>query len=290
MNNQFKPSKPQKLKSSKPAKEPKTPKAPKAEKAVNLGSAKAVKFDKPKKEKTPKKVKEPKTEKVAAFKPSKAEKVESFDSTAALKKPVNKKIIAIALVCVAVVALAIVLVFTLRDNEVVIEPSSLYVDSLPSKTTFYVGEADVFTGLKLKMVMTNGAEITIDGSDCEISGFDSSKPAEAQVITVKYKNLSTSFAIDIKEMLTDPPTGNYNGLSFKTLPKTNYNVGEWIDTSEGVLLVHYDDGTTRELSLDSENVKIYDFTTDKPGKYTITVKYVEATRYGETSYEITVTE
>lgn len=281
---QYKPTKPKK---EKPVKEPK---APKAEKPVSFGSANAVKFDKPKKVKEPK-IKAPKPEKaeVMSFTPTKAEKATKFEGAGKLKKPVNTKILASVLVSVAVIAVALLLVFTLKDNEQVIEPLSLSVSELP-KTTYYVGEASSFNGLKLKMTLTNGTAITVDGSECVITGFDSSKPVENQVITVKYKNLETSYTITVKELLLSPPTGTYNGLTFKTLPKTEYKVKEWLDTNGGVLLVHYDDGTTREMPLDSEGVKIYGFTTDVPGTYTLTVKYVEGTNYGETSYTITVTE
>ena len=110
-----------------------------------------------------------------------------------------------------------------------------------------------------------------------------------QNITVKYKNLQTTFTIEVKELIVDIPTGNYSGLSFKTLPKTNYKVDEWIDKRDGVLLIHYDNGTSREIALDSEGVKVYGFTSYKSGTYTLTVKYVENGLYGETTYEITVT-
>lgn len=283
---QYKPTKPKK---EKPVKEPK---APKAEKPVSFGSANAVKFDKPKKVKE-KKIKAPKPEKaeVMSFTPTKAEKATKFEGAGKLKKPVNTKILASVLVSVAVIAIAILLVFTLKDNEPIVEPMSLFVVALPD-TTYYVGEQPSFVGLKLKMTFTNDKEITVDGSECEITGFDSSKPAEDQLITVKYKDLETTFTVTISEMPEPNPDANYNGLSFKKLPdKTAYKVGEWPDLTGGILLVHYDDGTTRELPLDSEDVKITEFTTASPGTYEVIVKYVdESNRYGETSFTITVTE
>lgn len=288
MKNQYKPSKPQKVKTLKAAKAPKEPKTQKVEKAVKIGAAKAVKFDKPKKEKEPK-VKAPKYEKTIAFKPGKVEKAKQFKGVEKLKKPINTKILAAVLVAVAIVAISIVLVISLHDNEPVIEPFSLSVTQYPDKTTYYVNEIAVFDGLKLSMTLTNGVSIAVDGSECEFSGFDSSKPVENQVITAKYKELQATFTITIKELLVDPPAGNYTGITFKTFPKTEYKVKEWLDPTGGVLFVNYDDGTTRELALDDDNVKIYGFTSDNPGTYTLTVKYVEAGLYGETSYQITVT-
>ena len=148
------------------------------------------------------------------------------------------------------------------------------------------------------MILTNGAEIIIDATECEIIGFDSSKPVENQVIIAKYKDLQATFTISVMDSSSDAlannsngiPTGEYDKLSFKTYPKTDYKVGEWIDKTGGVLFVNYDDGSVREIPLDSKGVKVYGFTTDKPDKYTLTVKYVEGGFYGETTYEITVTE
>lgn len=287
MKIQYKPSKPQKVKTSKPAKAPKAPKAPKAEKLQNFGSVKTVKFDKPKKVKEPK-LKVPKSEKPVAISLGKAEKVKKADG-AKLKKSANLKIVAVALVAVVVVMLAVVLLPYLKDNEMVVKPMLLSVACEPNKTVYYVGETPTFAGLKLQMTYTNDAVITIDGSDCEIVGFDSSKPEESQVITVKYKELQTTFCVTIQEIPLNNPDALYTGISMKTLPnKTTYKVGEWPDATGGVFLVHYDDGSTREIALTNDH--IYDFTTAEPGQITITVKYVEQGRYGETTYTITVTE
>ena len=84
--------------------------------------------------------------------------------------------------------------------------------------------------------------------------------------------------------------GKYCGLAFKTLPKTEYVVNEWIDCSGGVLLVLYDNGTCREMALDDDDVIIRGFTSNQAGIYTLTVKYVESTILNETTYTITVRE
>ena len=277
------------MKTSKPAKAPKQPKAPKVEKVKNIGSAKKVKIEKPKKVKEPK-IKQPKPEKITAFKPEKVEKAEKLKGAGKFKKGINPKILVAAVTAFLVVVVAVVLVFALRDNEEVVEPRALAVESAPDKTTYYVGELPVFTGLKLKMILTNGVMINVDYRECDITGFDSSKAEETQVVTVKYKDLKTTFIVTIQEKpVSVIPDAKYSGISFKTLPnKTTYKVGEWPDPTGGVLYVHYADGTKRELEL--TNDYIYDFTTAEPGTYTITVKYVERGLYGETTYTITVTE
>ena len=289
MKMQYKPSKPQKVKTSKPAKAPKAPKAPKAEKVMNIGSAKKVKIEKPKKVKEPK-IKQPKPEKITAFKPEKVEKAEKLKGVGKFKKGIDPKILVAAVTAFLVVVVAVVLVFALQDNEEVVEPRALAVESAPDKITYYVGEMPVFTGLKLKMILTNGVMINVDYRECDITGFDSSKAEETQVITVKYKDLKTTFTVTIQEKpVSEIPNAKYSGISIKTLPKTQYKAGEWINTAGGVLLVHYEDGTSREMDLIDDYI-YGDFSMDVPGTYTVTVKYVERGLYGETTYTITVTE
>lgn len=283
MKNQYKPTKLKTTKAPKLKKE----KQPKVEKITNIGTAKAIKFDKPKKVKELKPVKQPKVDKPIAVVPTKMEKAQKLEKAGKLQQPKNMKLLVAILGSVVVVIAAVLLLVSLRNTEVAIEPKSLAVKNMPNKVSYYVGEVADFDNLKLTMTLTNGVEITVDGTDCEITGFDSSEPEETQVITVKYRELKTSFVVSIKEIPVTI-TGNYVGLSFKTLPKTEYKVGEWPDISGGVLIVHYDDGTTREMALN--NNIIYGFSTYEAGTYTVTVKYVESGRYAETSYTITVTE
>ncbi len=286
MKNQYKPTK---LKTTKSKKESNKVKQPKAEKMTNVvtGKVTTIKFGKPKKTKELKPVKQPKATPQVAAVPTKFDKVRKFEKAGKLQFPFNKKVLAAVLGGVVIVLAAMWLLISLQNTEQVVEPRSLAVLTYPDKTTYYVGERASFSDLKLKMTMTNGVEITLDGSECKITGFDSSAPAENQVITVEYRGLQTSFMVSISEMPVTI-TGNYVGLSFKSLPKTEYKVGEWPDTTGGVLMVHYDDGTTREMALNNDI--IYGFNTYQAGTYTVTVKYVENNRYAETTYTITVTE
>ena len=277
--------KPTKCKKEKPVK---VSKASKVEKLMRIRTAKKVKIEKPKKVKEPK-IKPPKPEKVKAFKPEKVEKAEKLKSVGKLKKGFNPKVLVAVVSAILVVIVAVAVASSLQDNEEVVEPRALAVETAPDKTTYYVGEVPVFAGLKLKMILTNGKMIDVDYRECEITGFDSSKAVESQIITVEYHELKTTFSIVIEETpVNNIPDAKYNGISFKTMPKTEYKVGEWLSSSGGVLLVHYEDGTSREIDLIDDY--IYGFSTDEPGTFTLTVKYVERGLYGETTYTITVTE
>ncbi|MBR5137095.1 MAG: bacterial Ig-like domain-containing protein [Clostridia bacterium] len=283
MKNQYKPTKLKTTKAPKPKKEKQT----KVEKITNIGTAKAIKLNKPKKVKEPKPVKQPKVDKSTAFVPTKMEKAQKLEKAGRLQQPKNVKLLAAILGSVVVVLAAVLLLIFLRNAEEVVEPKELSILNMPNKTTYYVGESSDFFNLKLVMTMTNGGEITVNGSECEITGFDSSVPVDVQIITVKYKNLSTTFNVSIKEIPANP-TGKYNNLTFKTLPKTEYKKGEWLDARGGVLIVHYDDGTTREMELKDDYV--YGFRSDKLGPLELEVIYIENGVLCTTTYTITVTE
>lgn len=276
--------KPTKQKKEKPVK---APKAPKADKPMKMGGAVKVKSSKP--AKAPKQPKAPKPEKAVSFAPTKVEKAEQFKGAGKLKKPIPRGvwigIIVAAVLLVAAVALAIFL----PDNEIdPIAPSMMTIETMPDKTTYFVGEEFSAFGIKIKVTLNNGTTYYVNSDICEFSGFDSSKPAENQVIIVKYKNLQTSFNIVVKKVPVIVENKDMVGLSFKTLPKTKYKVGDWMSVDGGVLVVKYDDGSTKEIALTYDHV--YGFSTAEAGTFTLYVKHVEEGLLCETTYTITVTE
>ena len=78
-------------------------------------------------------------------------------------------------------------------------------------------------------------------------------------------------------------------IKLKTLPKTQYKLGEWLDTNGGIILREYVDGTTAEITLVNSYVSGFvDIKT--PGTYKLTVKYVENGIVARTTYTVTVTK
>lgn len=77
-------------------------------------------------------------------------------------------------------------------------------------------------------------------------------------------------------------------IYLETLPKTEYKVGESLDTTGGVLVRKYKDGSSAKISL--INSYVYGFNTSTPGTYTLTVIYIENGLQAQTSYEIVVSE
>ena len=73
------------------------------------------------------------------------------------------------------------------------------------------------------------------------------------------------------------------------MPKTEYVLGEWLDTTGGVIKLEYSDGSVKRVNLMNSNV--YGFANvTQAGEYTLTVKYAERGVLCETTYKITVTE
>ena len=83
------------------------------------------------------------------------------------------------------------------------------------------------------------------------------------------------------------------GIYIKTMPKTEYKVGEWIDTSGGVLLAQYTDGSTEDIRMRdvvSNGMEIYGFGSDYPGVIPLRVEYTEGAITSKTVYNITIKE
>lgn len=277
------------VKTNKPAKAPKPPKVPKApkpEKPAKFGSAVKVKTNKPVKE--PKQPKAPKPEKVnaSAIKVGKVENAASLEKTNVLKKPLNLKVtvaVVVSLVVVIVLILTVVIPAIKRHGQQI---KNISVLNMPDKIVYLVGEEANYDGLRVLVTRNNGETFTIRANQCKITGFDSSTPKQ-MVITVTYEGFITDFSIKVEEPPRQVPT--LAGIHLDPLPKTEYKLGEHLDTFDGVIIREYVDGTTAKAMLLYSHVYGFDGIT-KPGKYTLIVRYIENGTIAETSYEITVTE
>lgn len=231
----------------------------------------------------------------------------------------SKKIVLIVLAVVLVVVAAAVAAFMLLGSGDDNTGKALFtLQTPPEKTTYRVGESPTWYGLQVLLVTDAGSTVVLGPESCKITGFDSSAPAENQVITVKYGEYSTTFTVAIEAENQDADDGNNGGtgnngssgnngnnsntdnngstdttnkklvkITFKKLPKTKYNVGDDLSISGGMLLRHYEDGSTEELELSYSMVR--DFDAAAPGTYTVTVMYFEG-RWVSTTYKITVTK
>ena len=286
MDIQYKPTKPKKEKSVK------TPKTPKAEKAIKFNSTvQSVKTSKPAKEH--KTAKTPKAEKAVSF--GKASKVKT-------EKPLNvehagkklgflskvdpKWILGGAVVLIAAIAVVVLTVVLPAIEENGQQIKSIMISSTPDKTIYLVGEEANYDGLRVFVTRNNGETFTVRAVKCQISGFDSAK-AGSQAITVSYEGFTASFFIKVEEPPKVVPV--LTGIRLETLPKTQYKLGEWLDTNGGVIVREYADGSTANITLVNSYVSGFaDIKT--PGTFELTVKYKENVIVCKTTYTITVTE
>lgn len=163
---------------------------------------------------------------------------------------------------------------------------NISISSTPYDTEYYVGEELNTEGLSIQVLRNNNDFYFVDASKCDISGFDSSKPVERQIITVSYKGFICTFSVSIIELPKPVPV--LKSIYIETLPKTEYKVGESLDTTGGVLVREYQDGSSARITL--INWYVYGFDSSTPGTYTLTVMYYENGIMAQTTYEIVVSE
>ena len=202
-----------------------------------------------------------------------------------MKLQSNKKrntIIIISVILAVVVLAGVVgLILIFGDQSEKKNPQDIVGISLvsrPSQTTYYVGEEFDPAGTKIQVGTYDMAYTSfVEYDNLTFSGFDSSAPAEGQVITVSYKGFTTTFTVDIKEPLSNTPY--LVSIEPKDL-NTTYPKDEWNtygpDYNGASLLLTYSDGTTESVwiqnSWATQREKM-----DAPGKTYVTIEYMGKT-------------
>lgn len=121
-----------------------------------------------------------------------------------------------------------------------VEVTSIAISKIPDKTDYYVGEKLDTTGLALEVNYSNGTtENVIGGYTCTPTILGTSGTQE---ITVEYCGMTTSFYVTVSDI-------EVTSISASKLPnKTDYYVGEMLDTTGLELTVNYNNGTTETVS------------------------------------------
>ena len=205
-------------------------------------------------------------------------------------------IIVAAIVLVALIATLITVSVMNKkaDEEQGRNIQKIYISSWPEKLQYYVGEDANYDGLVIGLLKNNGSTENITYSEetkgeFSFTGFDSSKVTEEQTITVKYKDFTCKFYISVKEVPKPVPV--LSSISIAVLPKTEYKVGEWLNTDGGVILKEYSDGTFASTVLINQYISGWEEAVEGgPGTYTLTVKYKENGVLKKTTFDITITE
>lgn len=150
----------------------------------------------------------------------------------------------------------------------------IYIVDKP-QTTYYVGNVFNPTDLKIQVVTDiyeTNYYIFADDPDISFSGFDSSAPAEDQVVTVTYKGFSATFTVDIKAKTEKPTLVSFEVLNLKN----TYTMSRWnqngLSISGATLKLTYSDNSTEEIPVTWNYVSALP-KADAPGTITITITY-----------------
>ena len=145
--------------------------------------------------------------------------------------------------------------FSIKVNRVYEKVlSKIEITTLPTKLEYEVGDTLDLTGLVVTASFENGAQEILGKDDVRVTGFDSSRAVEAQVLTVHYTyqevEKTTEFTISIKEKATPPePVVTLTRITVQQLPnKVEYKVGEKFSSEGLVIRAHYSNDTTKDLT------------------------------------------
>lgn len=155
------------------------------------------------------------------------------------------------------------------DVDEYIKDSTISVVNMPTKTEYNVGEVLDTTGLKLKVVYEDGTTKTItSGFECSPTKFDSEG---TKTVNVVYGGAMCSFEVIVKPAIT-----TITSFEVTTLPtKTNYHVGDKLDTTGLTAKITYSNGKVYTLSDDV--LTCIPETLITVGKQQVTVAYKTAT-------------
>lgn len=149
--------------------------------------------------------------------------------------------------------------------------ASLEIETLPSKTEYFVGDEVDLSGLKLKYTDEDSQEATIEaGYETDVTVVDS---IEIDAITVSYNGLMVEIPITVKPL-------ELVKISVDTLPdKLYYKCGDIFDSTGLKLLLTYNNGKTEKI--DSGFVCV-------PELLSVAGNQVIAVIYGEVTTTFTV--
>lgn len=127
-----------------------------------------------------------------------------------------------------------------------------------TRTSYRVGDA--FESAFVDVVYEDGSEATVEITDpADIEGFDTLTTGK-KTVTVRYRNASVSFEIEVFKSVDRIELANYDSL---------YGVGD--EFGSAMLKLTYTDGTTGEYPVTAD--MLIDFDTSTSGTHTVTVDF-----------------
>lgn len=152
--------------------------------------------------------------------------------------------------------------FSVHINDI----SSIQVDKLPNKVVYSNGDAIDLTGGQIKVIFEGGGTkvVPMTSSDVKIVSVTQINNT-TQRITISYDGKTTTFNVSVKQV------SSWQNVVFPT--KREYNVGEALDLTGGVITILYNDGTTQNIPMTSIDVTATGYNPTKVGSQIITISY-----------------
>ena len=167
---------------------------------------------------------------------------------------------------------------TILEVEVKNTVQNIEIKQPPTKTTYIKGEPLDLTGGILTVTYADNTitNIPMTSNEIKVSGYNSDKTG-TQTVTITYEEKSTTLKVIVKN--------DVERIEIKKKPsKTTYIKGENLDLTDGVLTVYYEDKTTANIPLTSNEIEVKGYDANSLGRQTITVTY----QGQKTTFEITV--
>lgn len=141
----------------------------------------------------------------------------------------------------------------------------------PTKTQYIIGQDLDTSGLVVMGRFNYGTDELLPSSRYNLSGFDSSKPATGQKVTVTVDGKTTTFNVNIV-------ANSLQSLAIIQPTNTDYIVGQSLDIKGLVVTGNYLDGSKKELPVSMNNISGFDSSYAISGqKVTVTVDGKTAT-------------
>ena len=156
----------------------------------------------------------------------------------------------------------------------------------PTKTEYEIGEKLDTSGLVVTARYSDGSAAVLTETQYTLTGFSSEEAGE-KTVTVSYTEdgvtKTAAFVVTVKEL----PSVVLEGIEITAPAKTEYKVGDPLDTSGISVTAKYSDGSSRLL--EEDQYIISGFSSEKAGEKMVTVSYTEGGVTKTTTTPVTVT-
>ena len=159
------------------------------------------------------------------------------------------------------------------------DPTEIFIASSDLPRVKYVeGQELELKGGVLTVVVGGSPErMPLDNEAVSVTGYDKNTLGK-QTLTVTYKGLTATYDIEVVARLS---AENY---------ETEYFVGDTFDNSKGRLWITGDDGSAKQVAMNSESVTLKSFDSSKGGKANVVLTCTDGDKTYDCSFEVNVYE